>query len=411
MITEYALTYEPRLFIALLGHAPDGVSFATYAYAFEANQPLKSIASWMYYDFQPAQYPASMSNAQIATKFFTNIHGRAPTASEIAPWQARLDAYETPSSVVVDMIAVLVNYNGTNAATLQSQALFDNKVAVATFYASYGGDELGVSAVLQGVTSDPATVLAAIHAVKGHYNIPADAADPDLAHPPSAPEPGGPAPAPAPAPAPDVVVKDGLPDHAHDLAQLYLAYFGRPMDWDGIDFYTTHGGPLDLFALARGFSQSPESQQLYGATFGAAQVNAIYQNLFNRNAEASGVAYWTGEVNAGHLTAAGAALGILLGAQNSDRIAVQNKLQVALAFSERVDTQSEVDGYAGAAAAASARAFLHTVDWRADSFNAAMARVDAQVAAAVSASGHAQSAEAQSADAQLIGVTPSPEIA
>jgi hypothetical protein len=395
MITQYAITYEPRLFIALLGRAPDGVNFANYAYAFEANQPLDAIASWMYYDYQPSEYPASMSHAQIAAKFYANIHGHAPTQAQIAPWVARLDAWESPSSVMVDMIAALVDYTGTDAATLQSQALFNNKVAVALYYASYGGDELGVSAVLQPVTADPDSVIEAIHAMKGHYNIPADAPDPDPTTP-----------APVPAPGPDPVVKDGLPEHAMELAQLYLAYFGRPMDWDGIDFYASHDGPLDLFALARGFSESPESQQLYGTTFGASQVNAIYQNLFNRNAEAAGIAYWTGEVNAGHLTAAGAALGILLGAQNSDRIAVQNKLQVSLAFSEHVDTQSEVAGYSGAQAAASARAFLHTVGWNGASVTTAMAQLDAQVAAAVHAGA---GASAQPAEAQLVGVAPQPD--
>jgi len=197
-------------------------------------------------------------------------------------------------------------------------------------------------------------------------------------------------------------VKHGLPAHAGELAQLYLAYFGRPMDWSGIDFYTAHGGTLDLFALARGFSASPESQQLYGTTFGAAQVNAIYQNLFNRDAEAAGVAYWTGEVNAGRLTAAGAALGILLGAQNDDKVAVSHKLQVAMQFSAHVDTQSEVNGFSNAQAAAAARAFLHSVDSSTASLNSAMANLDAQVAAAVAASTHAQSAN----EVQLVGVSP-----
>lgn len=391
MITQYALTFEPRLFLAITGAAPDGVHFANYAYAFEANQPLKSIASWMYYDYQPAQYPSSMTHSQIAAKFYTNIHGHTPDAAAIAPWVARLDAWESPSSVLVDMIAALVDYTGSDAATLQSRALFNNKVAVAVYYASYGGDELGVSAVLQPVTSNHDSVLDAIHAMKGHYNIPADAPDP--------------APSPAPAPAPDPVVKDGLPGHADELAQLYLAYFGRPMDWDGIDYYAAQGASPDLFALARGFSVSPESQQLYGTAFGAAQVNAIYQNLFNRDAEAAGVAYWTGEVDAGRLTAAGAALAILLGAQNEDKVAVQNKLQVALAFSAHVDTQSEVDGYAGAAAAASARAFLHTVGSSATSLSTAMSQLDAQVAAAVSAGAHAESA----GEVQLVGVATQPD--
>src|SRR5207253_8598182 len=122
MITQYALTYEPRLFVALLGQAADGASFANYAYAFEANQPLKDIANWMYYDYQPANYPSSMSNSQIAAKFYTNIYGHAPDAAAIAPWVARLDAWEVPASVMVDMIASVVDYSGSDAATLQSQA-------------------------------------------------------------------------------------------------------------------------------------------------------------------------------------------------------------------------------------------------------------------------------------------------
>jgi len=423
-ITTYDLVQESRLFIAMLGEAPDGAGLSRYAYGFNGSHTTNEVASWMFYEIQPGEYPSSMTNAQVAATFYEHVYGHAPDSAALAPWQARLDAYETPSDVLVDMVDVLLNYSGSDSATLASRALFNNKVQVAMYYGEYGGDADGASVVLQGVTSDPASVLAAIHAMKGHYNIPADAADPAPAPgepipwpgepqpdpegegtppapapgpvPAPAPEPAPapapePAPAPSPAPAPDPVVKHGLPEHATELAQLYLAYFGRPMDWAGIDYYTGHG-TLDLFSLTPGFSASPESQALYGQTFGAAQVDAIYENLFGRHAEQGGIDYWTGVVHQGLITPAGAALAILLGAQNDDKIAVQNKMEVALAFAAHVDTQSEVDGYSGVAAASLARDFLRTVDASPQSVAAAIANVDAEVAAAT--------------HAQIVGVAP-----
>src|SRR5207253_475711 len=115
------------------------------------------------------------------------------------------------------------------------------------------------------------------------------------------------------------------------LTDLYLAYFGRPPDFDGLRYYTTRP-ELTMDKIAAAFSESPESQAMYGSSFGPIQVNAIYQNLFGRAAEPAGVTYWTGEVAAGRITPAGAALAILQGAQNGDKLAVQNKLAVANAL-------------------------------------------------------------------------------
>ena len=92
-----------------------------------------------------------------------------------------------------------------------------------------------------------------------------------------------------------------------------------------------------------------------------AQINAIYQNLFNRDAEPAGLTYWSQEVQAGRISAAGAALAIFQGAQGADRTAAANKIQIATAFVGQLDTNAEIIGYSGTAAAASARAFLRTV--------------------------------------------------
>lgn len=381
------MVQESQLFVGLLHRAPDGTNFALYAYDLESGSTVTDIAQRMLDEFGPFYYPSSMTHADIAAQFYANVYGHAPDVAAQAFWTARLDAGgATPASVIVEMIDGLTHYTGSDAATLASQALFNNRVAVSMYYAEYGGNEQGAPIVLEHVSSDPASVDQAIADMRGHWNIPADSAQPEPA-PGPAPEPV-PAPAPAPAPAPepgpipstpDPIIKSGLPEHAGELSMLYVAYFGRPADWSGMDYYTGQAH-FDLWSFTRGFSASPESQALYGATFGQAQVNAIYQNLFNRDAEAAGVDYWTAEVNAGRLDAAGAALAILLGAQNDDKTAVQHKLAVAGTFIAHVNTESEVLGYSGDAAAAYARAFLHTVDASQASFDAAMAHLDTAVA-------------------------------
>lgn len=166
------------------------------------------------------------------------------------------------------------------------------------------------------------------------------------------------------------------------LAQLYLAYFGRVPDLAGVAYYTTD--PTEsVHSVAAKFSASSESQALHGPTFGAAQIDAIYQLLFNRSAEAGGLDYWAGEVASGRLSPAMAAYGILIGAQNADASAVANKLAIGNAFYEAMDLPSEVAGYEGAAAASHVRDFLRTVTSDGDSRLLAQAKLDQQVAVLV----------------------------
>ena len=161
------------------------------------------------------------------------------------------------------------------------------------------------------------------------------------------------------------------------LQKAYLAYFGRPVDPTGeVDFANTSEA-----AVADAFAASAESKALYGTTFNYSQINAIYQALFNRDAEPAGLAYWYAKVADKTYTAAGAAIAILNGAQNADKTAIDNKLAASAAFSAALDTSAELVGYSGDAAAASARSFLSSVTTTA----ATAAAVDAAVAAAVAA--------------------------
>jgi len=165
------------------------------------------------------------------------------------------------------------------------------------------------------------------------------------------------------------------------LQQAYLAYFGRPADPSGLAYYSEKTEAQ----VKAAFSASPESQAFFGSLEINAQINTIYQNLFNRDAEPAGLAYWSKEIGAGRLSLADAAMGILAGAQNADKTAVANKLAASAAFTAALDTTAEILGYAGAASIAPARAYLHAVDSTAASLTAATAGVDASIAGVVAA--------------------------
>ena len=155
------------------------------------------------------------------------------------------------------------------------------------------------------------------------------------------------------------------------LEKAYLAYFGRPVDPTGLVAFANSTEA----EVAAAFSASPESKALFGPTFGAAQINLIYQTLFGRDAEPAGIKYWLYEVERGALTPTGAALGILDGARNSDITAAANKLAASAAFTASLDTVVEIQGYAGNDAAAVARDFLKSIT--------ATPATEAQVAATV----------------------------
>ena len=167
------------------------------------------------------------------------------------------------------------------------------------------------------------------------------------------------------------------------LQQAYLAYFGRPADVSGLSFYADKTEA----SVVAAFSASAESQAFFGSLNTLAQINTIYQNLFNRAAEPAGLTYWAGEINSGRLSLAQASMGILAGAQNADKLAVTNKLAAATAFTAALDTSDEMIGYQGTSVITSARAYLASVDSTAASLTTATATaaLNASVATVVAA--------------------------
>lgn len=169
----------------------------------------------------------------------------------------------------------------------------------------------------------------------------------------------------------------------HDLIQrVYVAYFGRPADPGGIEFwaskYLQYGMPLTAGEVSAtyfsnqkvrefvdAFGASSESAELYpgnNVTF----VSAIYRNLFNREPDADGLAYWVDALDRGVMSRPIAALYIMDGARSTDITIVNNKVEVARRFTAALDTPAKRLGYEGMFSAAYVRSMLSTVGLNTD---------------------------------------------
>ncbi|HEV7720379.1 MAG TPA: DUF4214 domain-containing protein [Iamia sp.] len=87
------------------------------------------------------------------------------------------------------------------------------------------------------------------------------------------------------------------------VIRLYWAFFERVPDKGGMDYWIGEAQKgLSLAKMASKFAQSQEFKTKYGPLSNSAFVTAIYQNIFDRDPEPAGLAYWKGELDSGART-------------------------------------------------------------------------------------------------------------
>ena len=176
------------------------------------------------------------------------------------------------------------------------------------------------------------------------------------------------------------------------VQRLYVAYFNRPADPIGMQLYESKlpsdrvATQAELTAIGEEFfSPSPEYSANFDGLSSAQTVDKLYQNIFGRPAEADGLIYWALELDNKTITIAELATTLTYSAQGDDALVVANRIEAANSFTQALNEPSEITGYAGPAAAASARTWLSTVGSDEASKDAAIAGVDTAVSDAISA--------------------------
>jgi len=136
------------------------------------------------------------------------------------------------------------------------------------------------------------------------------------------------------------------------LQQQYIAYFGRPGDPAGLKYWLSSSSGI---SSAREFADKIYAQDEYktstvGGKSTEQQVNQLYKNLFGREADAAGLIYWTGEIEAGNLVLSNVAYDLIWAASNpvdgnsaqasADADALANKVSAAEAFTTEVEAST-----------------------------------------------------------------------
>lgn len=193
-ITVAMRTQVSQLYVALFGRAPDSEGLAYWVNELNTGKTVVQVANAMY-AVDPARpyYPLWLTNEEVVRSFYVNVLGRQPDADGLAFWTGKLNAADAANSatakgvVLAEIISVVANYTGTDPAGLASQALFNNKVAVAQYYGEHGGNIDLADDALAGVTANAATVVAAKAAIDaGTLGAPAPAPEPTYDVTPSA---------------------------------------------------------------------------------------------------------------------------------------------------------------------------------------------------------------------------------
>ncbi|MGB9109151.1 MAG: DUF4214 domain-containing protein [Telluria sp.] len=138
-----------------------------------------------------------------------------------------------------------------------------------------------------------------------------------------------------------------------EVEKLYVAYFSRPADVGGLNYWmnilsTDPGGYQKISAS---FAASQEYHDTYAGMDNAAIVNAVYTHLFGRPAESTGLNYWASLLNQHTITIDNVVTQVAAGAQGTDLFAYNAKVAVASAFTARMDTPAEQAAYTTMAAA------------------------------------------------------------
>ena len=259
------------------------------------------------------------------TEFYNNLFGRSPSPSELSYWSN----YDYNNNISIGELAwdIMNNASGTDAATLnnriQAADVFDNTLGqnytpLLDQTAQNFINSISSSTNVAGIT--PTTI-------ENYVNNPSSTS---LANTTSTTTSTSSTPT------------SSLTNDSNQIQDLYIAFYGRPADLGGLNYWTNvlaNNGD-NVQSILQNFANSTEAQNLYGTITPSnvgTVINQIYDNLFNRGVDPTGLQYWTNVYNTYHMSPGVLAYDILqaaLAANNTDTQTIENKLQAANVFTD-----------------------------------------------------------------------------
>jgi hypothetical protein len=148
-----------------------------------------------------------------------------------------------------------------------------------------------------------------------------------------------------------------MADLRTQVQERYVAYFGRPADVTGLDYWTGVATTRDgLAETVKAFAASAEYQAIVAGMDNRAVVDTVYEHLFGRHAEQAGVDYWAGMLDRQVITVSDVVTSIAGGAQGLDGVVFQAKVDTSKIFTDHLDQPYEMLADSGAS-----RTSRHTI--------------------------------------------------
>lgn len=123
------------------------------------------------------------------------------------------------------------------------------------------------------------------------------------------------------------------------VLSTYIAYYGRPADTGGLTYWANRmraeGG--SIWSIIEPFGNSDEYRQRFGSLGNADLINNLFRQMYGRNADSSGLTFYTNMLNTGRGTLASIAINILDGTGGSDATVLENRMKVTRHFITKVE--------------------------------------------------------------------------
>lgn len=143
-----------------------------------------------------------------------------------------------------------------------------------------------------------------------------------------------------------------MADNTQAVQKLYIEYFQRPADPEGLKFWVDalngNSNPNLLAQIEHDFATSAEYNATYSGMSNREMIQKVYNNVFGRTADTEGLNFWTNALDTHSISVETMVREIVKGAQtaqNEDAIVFNGRVAVATEFTTHIDTQAEIDAY------------------------------------------------------------------
>ena len=144
------------------------------------------------------------------------------------------------------------------------------------------------------------------------------------------------------------------------VQELYVAYYGRPADQAGQEYWADRLDDEGESAIIDSFGNSAEYDELSEGQGNATLVDNLYQQMFGRPADPEGLTYYTGVLESGEKSLAEIAVTILNAASGVDLNDFNAKVEAAAEYTETYGSAEDYDIVAAKDVVDSAEGGLYT---------------------------------------------------